>query len=139
MRHLNYLLAACASGMLASCSLLGPSDPRLAELTLVPSDSVVAPPAVLLFEGVNDSGIDLVYTACDISVHRRVDSVWSYSFGSPNQCGLAAFSWRAGDHFSFAIPVAGEVSAGTYRAQLRLMTERRTRTVLAVSTPFRIQ
>ena len=139
MRHLNYLLAACASGMLASCSLLGPSDPRLAELTLVPSDSVVAPPAVLLFEGVNDSGTDLLWNICDMSVHRRVDSVWSYSFGSLDLCGGAASWVPAGGHFSFAIPVAGEVSEGTYRAQLRLMTARGVRTVLAVSTPFRIQ
>lgn len=139
MRHLNYLLAACASGMLASCSLLGPSDSRLAELTLVPSDSVVAPPAVLLFEGVNDSGKDLLRNPCGISVHRRVDSVWSYSFGSTDMCGGAAFLVPAGGHFSFAIPVAGEVSAGTYRAQLQLMTAVGDRTVLAVSTPFRIQ
>ena len=138
MRHLNYLLAACASGMLASCSLLGPSDPRLAELTLVPSDSVVAPPAVLLFEGVNDSGTDLLWSPCDVSVHRRVDSVWSYSFGGLDLCGTAS-EVPAGGHFSFAIPVAGEVSAGTYRAQLRMMTGRGNRTVLAVSTPFRIQ
>ena len=139
MRHLNYLLAACASGMLASCSLLGPSDPRLAELTLVPSDSVVAPPAVLLFVGVNDSGTDLTWNACDMSVHRRVDSVWSYSFGGLDLCGATATSLPAGGHFSYAIPVAGEVSAGTYRAQLRLNTARSNRTVLAVSTPFRIQ
>ena len=139
MSSVRSLYAALTSVLVASCSLFGPAESRLSDLTLTPSDSVAAAPATVRFSGINNSGAELLYGPCDAAVQRLADGVWSYTFGSSDQCGGAARVLYSGDSIVFAIAIVDGISAGTYRARLRLTTTVDDREVLAVSSPFRIQ
>lgn len=67
MIRFRFLFTALTSTLVASCSLFGPADSRLHELTLTPGDSVTAPLTTVLFSGINDSGVELLYGVCDRS------------------------------------------------------------------------
>lgn len=139
MIRFRFFFTVLTSTLVASCSLFGPADSRLAELTLTPSDSVTAPPTTVRFSGINDSGVDLLYGVCSAELQRLMDGVWSARDVSSGMCSAVGINLYAGDRISFGIPIVNGISVGTYRARLHLMAAVGNRPALAVSTPFRIQ